>query len=128
MSSRAEVESSCSSPVPTEADALRGQISLVGGAAYSSSVTGWSQWTTSCSVVSLVDGDMHHQAAGCGSVPVFLVGLEEHAIAGADDLDRSAATLAQTYAFGDEHGLAQGVAVPMGAGTGHEVDEVRRDA
>ena len=34
--------------------------------------------------------------------------------------------LSQTHAFGDEHGLAQGVAVPVGAGTGHEVHQVRR--
>jgi hypothetical protein len=43
---------------------------------------------------------------------VLLVGLEQDAVAGADDLDRAAAALAQADALGDEDGLAQRVAVP----------------
>lgn len=45
---------------------------------------------------------------------VLLVGLEEDAVAGADDLDGAAATLARADALGGEHGLAQRVAVPVG--------------
>ena len=60
-------------------------------------------------------------------LPVLLVGLEEDAVSGADDFDRSAAALAQADALGDEHGLAQRVAVPVGARPGHEVDQVRGD-
>ena len=45
---------------------------------------------------------MDHEAGGCGTVPVLFVGLEEDAVTGADDLDGSAAALAQADAFGDE--------------------------
>jgi len=57
-----------------------------------------------------------------GAVPVVLVGLEEHAVAGADDLDRAAAPLAQADALGDVDGLAVWVRVPGGPGAGCEVD------
>ena len=75
--------------------------------------------------VAFVDGEVDHEPVGCGAVPVLLVGLEEDAVAGADDLDGSAAALAQADALGDEDGLAQRVAVPVGAGAGHEVHQVR---
>jgi hypothetical protein len=58
---------------------------------------------------------------------VLLVGLEKDSVAGADDLYGTTSTLAQPDAFGDEDGLAQWVAVPVGAGAGHEVDEVGCD-
>ncbi|MEO7617004.1 MAG: hypothetical protein ABIS86_23715 [Streptosporangiaceae bacterium] len=58
--------------------------------------------------VAFVDGQVDHQPVRCGAVPVILVGLEQHAVAGPDDLDRSAAALAQTDPFGDEDGLASG--------------------
>src|SRR3954464_4148761 len=78
-------------------------------------------------VVGLVDGEVDHEPVGCGAVPVFLVGFEQDAVAGADDFDGSAAALAQADAFGDEDGLAEWVAVPVGSGAGHEVDQVRGD-
>ncbi len=78
--------------------------------------------------VCLVDGQVDHQPVGRGPVPVFLVGIEEDAVAGSDDLDWTTASLAQADTFGDEHRLAQRVPVPVGAGTGHEVNQVRGDA
>jgi hypothetical protein len=45
---------------------------------------------------------------------VVLAGLEEHAVAGADDLDRAAAALAESESLGDEDGLAERVGVPCG--------------
>ena len=78
-------------------------------------------------LVGLVDGDVDHEAVGSGAVPVLLVRLKEDAVTGSDDLDRSASALAQPDAFGDEDGLAEWVAVPVGSGTGHEVDQVRGD-
>jgi hypothetical protein len=57
--------------------------------------------------VAFVDREVHHEAGGCGAVPVLFVGFEEDAVTGADDLDGSAAALAQADAFGDEDGLAQ---------------------
>jgi hypothetical protein len=46
-------------------------------------------------VAVLIDLDhrhVGHETVGGGTVPVVLAGLEEHAVAGADDLDRTAAT------------------------------------
>src|SRR3954453_4753846 len=60
-------------------------------------------------------------------MPVLLVRLEEDAVPGTDDLDLATASLAETDALGDEDGLAQGVPVPVGAGTGHEVHEAGGD-
>ena len=51
---------------------------------------------------------MGHEAVGRGAVPVVLAGLEEHAVAGADLLDRAAFALAATDALGDEDRLADG--------------------
>ena len=80
-------------------------------------------------IVAFVDREVGHESVGSCTVPVLLVGLEEDAVPGADDLDRPFAALAQTYALGDEDGLAERVAVPVGAGAGHEVHQlaVRRD-
>src|SRR3954447_9942806 len=77
--------------------------------------------------VGLVDGQVDHEPVRCGAVPVLLVGLEQHAVAGTDDLDRATAALAQADALGDEDGLAQRVAVPVGARAGHEVHQVGAD-
>jgi len=71
-------------------------------------------------VVALVDGHVDHQPVRGRAVPVLLVGLDEDAVPGADHLDRAAASLAQADALGDENGLAQPVAMPVGAGAGHE--------
>src|SRR3954453_15788769 len=77
--------------------------------------------------VGLVDGQVDHEPIGGGAVPVLLVGLEQDAVTGADDLDRAAPALAQAYALGDEDGLAQRVAGPVGARARHEVQQVRAD-
>jgi len=45
-------------------------------------------------VVVLLHGDVGHEAVWRGTVPVVFAGLEEHAVAGADDLDRTAFALA----------------------------------
>ena len=79
-------------------------------------------------VVGLLHGDVDHEAVGGGAVPVVLAGLEEHAIAGADGLDRPTLALARADALGDEDRLAERVGVPGRAGAGREVDERRRDA
>ena len=69
-------------------------------------------------IVAFVDREVDHEPVGCRTVPVLLVGLEEDAVSGSDDLDGPTAALAQADAFGDEDGLAQGVAVPVCAGSG----------
>src|SRR4051812_5506176 len=61
--------------------------------------------------VGLVDGQVDHEPIPRGAVPVLLVGLEQDAVTGADDLDRATPALAQADALGDEDGLAQRVAV-----------------
>ena len=45
-------------------------------------------------LVVLLHGDVNHEAVRSGPVPVVLAGLEEHAVAGPDHLDRSALSLA----------------------------------
>jgi hypothetical protein len=52
-----------------------------------------------------------HEAIGRGAVPVVLAGLEEDAVAGADDLDRAALALAEADALGDEDVPTQRVRV-----------------
>src|SRR5689334_23067901 len=56
--------------------------------------------------VHLEQRQVGHEAVGGGAVPVLLARLEEYAVAGADDLDRPAATLAEADALGDVDGLA----------------------
>ena len=73
-------------------------------------------------VVDLLDRQVGHEAVRGGAVPVILAGLEEDAVAGADDLDRAAAALAAADALGDVDGLAEGMGVPRGPGAGREVD------
>jgi hypothetical protein len=51
-------------------------------------------------------------------VPVVLARLEEHRVAGPDDLDLSTPAIAETYALGDVDGLPVRVGVPRGSGTG----------
>src|SRR6266852_8940588 len=72
--------------------------------------------------------DVSHEARRRGAMPVVLARLEEHTVAGADDLDRPAATLGQADAFGDEDGLAVGMRVPRRAGPRREVDAARGEA
>jgi hypothetical protein len=65
----------------------------------------------SAALVVLLHGDVGHEAVSGGAVPVVLAGLEEHAVAGADDLDGAALTLAYADALGDEDRLAVRVGV-----------------
>src|SRR6266516_6780349 len=71
-------------------------------------------------LVGLLHGDVSHEAVGRGAVPVVFAWLEEHAVAGADLLDRIPLALAAADALGDVDGLAKGVGVPGGAGAGGE--------
>src|SRR3954453_12046110 len=73
-------------------------------------------------VVGELHREVRHQACRCGTVPVVFARLEEDAVAGADDLDVAALTLAEANAFGDPDGLAERVGVPGGARAGCEVD------
>src|SRR5215211_494066 len=63
-----------------------------------------------------------HEAARGGTMPVVLPRLEEHAVAGADHLDRLATALTEAYALCEVDGLAVGVGVPRGSGARGEVD------
>lgn len=67
-------------------------------------------------LVDFLDGDVDHEAVGCGAVPVVLAGLEIDPVAGADFLDGPTFVLAAADALGDADGLAVGVGVPGGAG------------
>src|SRR5207248_3392960 len=67
-------------------------------------------------IVDLVDREVDHQSVGGGPVPVVLVGFEEDAIAGTDELDRPAAALAEPNSLSDEDGLPERVGVPRRAG------------
>src|SRR4051812_14918131 len=80
------------------------------------------------SVVRLLDCDVDHEPVGCGAVPVVLVRLEEHAVAGANDLYRSVLALAEPDTLGDEDRLPQRMGVPRGTGSWGEVNERRTDA
>src|SRR3954453_7320049 len=60
-------------------------------------------------------------------MPVVLAGLEEDAVAGADDLDRAAFALAEANALGDKDSLAVRVGVPGGPGAGGEVHIYRSE-
>src|SRR5205085_10051925 len=51
-------------------------------------------------LVVLLHGDVDHEPVGGGAAPVVLTGLEEHAVAGTDFLDRVALALAQADPFG----------------------------
>src|SRR4051794_33210340 len=72
-------------------------------------------------LVDLLHGDVEHEAVRRGAVPVVFAGLEEDAVAGADDLDRPALALAPADALGDEDRLPVGVGVPGGTGARGEV-------
>src|SRR3954451_23119409 len=72
-----------------------------------------------CDGVALVVDFLHrhvgHEAVGGRAVPVVFASPEEHAVARTDDLDRTAAALAETDAFGHVDGLAVGMGVPGGS-------------
>src|SRR4051794_28707441 len=73
-------------------------------------------------LVVLLHADMDHEAVRRGAVPMILTGLEEHAVAGSDDLDGAALALAESGTLGHEHRLPVWVGVPRGAGARREVD------
>ena len=59
------------------------------------------------------------------AVPVLLAGLEEDAVAWADQLDRPAAALADADTFEHPDRLSVRMRMPGGAGAGREVDAAR---
>ena len=76
-------------------------------------------------LVDLEHRDVGHEAVGRRAVPVVFAGLEEDAVAGADDLDRPTAALAQADPLGHPDRLAVRVGVPGRAGARREVDAAR---
>src|SRR5829696_6929444 len=79
-------------------------------------------------VVDLHHREVGHEAVRGGAVPVVFARLEEHAVAGADDLNRPATVLAEADALGDVDGLAVRVGVPRGPSAGREVYAARLQA
>jgi hypothetical protein len=73
-------------------------------------------------VVRFLDGDVGHEPAGRGAVPVLLAGLDVDDIPGPDLLRLAAAAGDVPDAVGDVEGLALGVVVPRGARAGCEPD------
>ena len=67
-----------------------------------------------------LDGDVGHGGGWGGSVPVFFVGGEPDYVAGAEFFDGAAFTLGAAAASGDYQGLAEGMGVPCGSGSGFE--------
>src|SRR5947209_18535777 len=62
-------------------------------------------------IVDLEQREVRHEARPRGAVPVVLARLEEHAVAGADHLDRAAAALREADTLGDPDGLGVRVRV-----------------
>ena len=73
-------------------------------------------------VVGFLDGDVGHEAAGGGAVPVLLAGLDVDDVARADLLRLAAAAGDVPDAVGDVEGLAPRVVVPGGPRAGCEPD------
>src|SRR5438093_8959089 len=76
-------------------------------------------------VVDLEHREVGHEAVESGAVPMLLARLEEHAVSGADDLDRAATALRQADALGDVDRLPVGVCMPCGPCTRREMDTAR---
>jgi len=68
------------------------------------------------------DGQVGHEVAGRGAVPVPFAGRGADDVAGADFPGLAAAWLVEAVAFADVEGLPGGVSVPCGAGRGGESD------
>jgi hypothetical protein len=68
---------------------------------------------------------MCHETVRRSAVPVFLAGLEKHAVAGPDHLGRTAAPLREADALEHVDRLAVRVCMPGGACAGREVDAAR---
>src|SRR3954469_8758120 len=69
---------------------------------------------------------MRSGRTGC-AVPVVLARLEEDAVAGADDLDRTVLALAEADALGDPDRLPARMGVPGGARPGREMHRCGAD-
>src|ERR671938_1470316 len=82
-----------------------------------------SPYDGAAAVIGFLHGHVRHEPVGRRPVPVVLTGLEVHAVAGADLLDRRALALAQADALGDVDRLAVGVGVPGGTRAGSEAHE-----
>src|SRR5665213_4573045 len=65
-------------------------------------------------VVELLHRDVEHESIRGCAVPVVLAGLEEHAVAGADDLYRPAVALHEADALENVDRLPERVGVPRG--------------
>src|SRR5204862_6201529 len=76
-------------------------------------------------LIDVEHGEMGHETRRSRAVPVILAGLEEHAVAGTDHLDRSPATLGEADALDHVDRLAVGVGMPCGARARREVDAAR---
>ena len=61
------------------------------------------------------EGQVGHDAVGCGAVPVPFAAVDVDDVTGADPGDGFAAGLDQSLAFGDVKGLGDRVRVPGGA-------------
>src|SRR2546423_1867916 len=73
-------------------------------------------------VVDLEHREVSHEPRRSCAVPVVLARLEEHAVAGPDDLHGTAAPLRETHALGDVNRLAVRVRVPRRSRARREVD------
>src|SRR4051812_21834315 len=76
-------------------------------------------------LVHLEHRDVAHQLALGRAVPVLLAGGRPDGLAGADPHDAPVAGADEADPVGDVEGLADGVGVPVGAGTGGEPDDAR---
>src|SRR5712691_817206 len=75
--------------------------------------------------VDIEHGQVRHEVVWRRTVPVMLAGLEEHAIAGSDDLDLAAATLRDADPFDAKDGLTVRVRVPRGTSARREMNAAR---
>src|SRR6186713_2074863 len=71
-----------------------------------------------------IDGEVRHHRVGTGSMPVFFVGLDADGVAGGNGARGLAPFLHQPAALLDEQQLRRGMAVPVGAASGLELDQV----
>src|SRR6266567_3735363 len=76
--------------------------------------------------IDLEHRDVSHEAYWRSAVPVILTRLEEHTVAGADDLDRCSAALGETNALGHIDGLSVRVPVPRRSRARREVNAAGR--
>ena len=73
--------------------------------------------------VAFADGEVGHEMVGGGAVPVPFAAGGVDGVASSDGGDGFSPGLDAAFAFGDVHGLGDGVAVPGGPGAGREMYE-----